>query len=468
MKRLLNFAAGLLGVLALGVLVVALVFTFSGRQNSTRQVSQVFQSPIGTPRSPSVKPTPITPPPTIFPKPSRSPSPLPQTPTSSETPTIVPTPRTTVTQSAPGTPTSVPTFTGPLPAGAKLIYGETDGPFGTTVIWLASTKNPELRRALTTLTHKVGYGVQGAVSPDGSKVAYLVIPSGISERTARTGGGELWVMNSDGAAPHRVADQVAWVHPLTLWAPDSRSLMFGRRVPLENPAGAQVALRTEFYVVSVNGPPPRLLLVDDTSHDIQPVGWVPDGQLFYYAKWQTLQDRWELWRVDMLSDAPQYQTSAPSPNAESPLLMPDGMHIIYSLTDGGQRVLVMSSIDGREQKTIIGGARGEQPINRYVAIWSVDGQNILVHVPPEGEQPFRLEQINLKTGQRRTVITGSAGSTEFLIPRSWSPDGAWLVVLKYPRIQSIAYLLDATRGGMAQIPLTQPSNWITWLGWTDR
>ena len=467
MKRLLNSAAGLLGVLAIGVLVVAVIFTFNGWQSSTRQVSQMFQSPIGTPTHRAPKLTPVTPPPTIPPKPSRSPHPSPQTSTPSETPTALPTPYATITRPMPGTPTTVPTSAGPLPAGAKLIYGETDGASGTTVIWLASTKNPELRRSLTTLTHKIGYGVQGAVSPDRSKVAYLVIPSDISERMARTGGGELWVMNSDGADPYRVVDQVAWVHPLTLWAPDGRSLMFGRQVPLENPAGAQGSLRTEFYVVSVNGTPPRLLLVDDTSRDIQPVGWVSDGHFFYYAKWRTLQDGWELWRVDLSSGAPQYQTFAPSPNAESPLLMPDGMHIIYSLTDGGQRALVMSSIDGRERKVIIGGARGEQPINRYVAIWSVDGQNILVHVPPEGAQPFRLEQINLNTGQRRTVITGSVGSAEFFIPRSWSPDGAWLVVLKYPRIQSFAYLMEATGGVMTQIPLTQPSNWITLFGWTD-
>lgn len=486
MKRLLNIVRGLLGLLVLGTLVIALALTFGGPRRGPEPVSQMFQSPIetptqppypipATPTHPPLKPTLVTPPPTIPPKPSPPtvtvtlpPYPPPQTPIPPGTPTTVPTPRATVTPPVPGTPTAVPTSPGPLPPGPKVVYGETDSLSGATTIWLASTANPELRRALTTFVHKVGYGVQGAVSPDGSRIAYLIIPRGTSERAARTAGGELWVMNSDGTDPHHIADQVGWVNPQTMWAPDNRTLVFGRRVPIESPTSFQTPSRIELYVVTTDGAEPRLILSDDTAHDIQPVGWSTDGRFFYYARWTNLQDRWELWRVDVLSSSMQFQITAPFPNAQSPILAPDGTKMVISALEGEQRILVILSIDGREQRTIVRGATGDQPINRYAAIWSPDSQELLVHIPPEAEQPARLERINLRTGQRHIVLTEPVSGEEFFIPRSWSPDGVWLFVLKYPRLQSLAYLLRVAGGSMAQIPLSQPSNWVTLLGWTDQ
>jgi Tol biopolymer transport system component len=335
-----------------------------------------------------------------------------------------------------------------------------------TTIWLASVTNPELRRALTTVVHKVGYGVQGAVSPDGSKVAYLVIPPDTSERAARTAGGELWVVNVDGTDPHRIAENVGWVNPLTMWSPDSHTLVFGRRVPVEFPVGSQMPLQTELYIVTTDGTELRLLLSDDTAHDIQPVGWSADGRLFYYARWANLQDRWDLWKVDVPSGSTQFQIAAPSPYAQGPILSPDGTKLIFTLLEGGQRSLLMLSIDGRDQRMLASGATADQPLYRYVAIWSPDSQSILAHIPPKAGQPAQLEQINLRTGQRHTVVVEPVSDDEFFIPQSWSPDGAWLVILKYPRPQSLAYLMRATGGPMVQIPLGRSSNWVTLLGWT--
>lgn len=479
MKRILRIAGSLLGLLALGVLTVALALTFGGLGRGAEPVSWMFQSPIETPTQPPYpppatpsKPTPLTPPPTIPPKPSPPmvtvtlpPYPPPRTPTPPGTPTTVPTPRVTITPPVPGTPTTVPTPPGPLPPGSKVAYGETDGAAGNTLIWLASTTNPELRRVLTTFTHKVGYGVQGAVSPDGNKVAYLVIPPDASERAARTAGGELWVMDSDGADRHRVADQVGY---LAMWTPDSSALAFGRLVALENPSDPQVPFRTELYLVTADGAGQRLFLADESAYGIQPLGWSEEGQLFYYAR-VTLQGRWERWGVDIRTGSTQFQTFVPSQYLiQSASLSPDGANILLTVLEEHEYALIVLSIDGRQQRTIVRGATGDQPINRYAAIWSPDSQDLLVHIPPEAEQPARLERINLRTGQRHIVITEPVSGEEFFIPRSWSPDGVWLVVLKYPRPQSLAYLLRLAGGPMAQIPLSQSSNWITLLGWADR
>lgn len=483
MKRLLSIAGSLVGLLALAVLAFTLALTFGGLQRGAEPLSWMFQSPIETPTQPPYpppatpthppsKPTPITPPPTIPPKPSPPtvtvtlpPYPPPQTPTPPGTPTAVPTPRATVTPPAPGTPTPVPTPSGPLPAGPKIVYGDTDGSSGTTTIWLASATNPELRKALTTVVHKVGYGVQGAVSPDGNNIAYLIIPRGTSERAARTAGGELWVMNSDGTDRHRVADQVGY---LAMWTPDSSALAFGRLIALENPTDPQVPFRTELHLVTADGANQTLFLADESAYGIQPLGWSEDGQLFYYAR-VTLQGRWELWGVDIRTGSAQFQTFLPPQYLiQSASLSPDGANVLLTVLEEHQYALIVLSIDGRVQRTIVRGATGDQPLNRYAAIWSPDGQDLLVHIPPEADQPARLERINLKTGQRHIVISEPVSGEEFFIPRSWSPDGVWLVVLKYPRPQSLSYLLRVAGGPMVQIPLSQSSNWVTLLGWTDR
>jgi Tol biopolymer transport system component len=377
------------------------------------------------------------------------------------TPRPVPIKLPTVTPAVSGTPTAVPTPAGPLPPGMKVVYAETSGTsFDTSVIWLASAMDPELRRALTTpIRHRGGWGVVGEVSPDGTKIAYLVIPPGTSERGARTAGGELWVMNSDGTDPHRVADGVGY---LAMWAPDSHTLTFGRRIAVEVP------WRTELYMVTSDGTEPRLLVANDTGQDVRPAGWSTEGRIFYYATRASFPGRWELWGVDVLSGSTQLQTSAPSENADIPFLCPDGTHLIFTVQEGEQQALVILSVDGREQRTIVSGAAGDQPVNQYIGTLSPDGEEILLNIPPEAEQPVHLERIDLRTGQRHTIPTEAVSDDEFFTPRSWSPDGEWLVVLKYPRMQSLAYLMQARGGPMVQIPLTEPSNWIALLGWIDQ
>ena len=71
MRRLANIAGGLLGLLALGALVVALALTFSGLPREVKPASQAFQSPIQTPTQPPypppATPTPAGPPTTPTP-----------------------------------------------------------------------------------------------------------------------------------------------------------------------------------------------------------------------------------------------------------------------------------------------------------------------------------------------------------------------------------------------------------------
>lgn len=466
MKRLLSGMGKLVAFLALAVLMVTLSITIKGMRGDTTRITQVFQSPIETPTRPH-KPTPMTPPATIHPKPS---PPIgtatlpPPSPSQTLTPSTIPTRRATVTPPVSSTPITMPTVQGPLPPGSKVVYGEVDGAKGNTVIWLVSVQNPKLRKMLTAITHRAGYGIQGAVSPNENKIAYLVIPPDVNEKEARTMGGQLWVMNSDGTDARMIADRAGY---LAMWTPDSDALVFGRLVALESPRSPEIPFRTELYLAQTSGRDLRLLLADETAYGLQPLGWSADGLLFYYAR-ITLNGQWELWGVNRLSGATQILT--PFPNdylIQSATLSPDGTRVLLKTLKERQYGLIVLGVNGQEQKTVLSGATGDQPIHQYAATWSPDAMSILVHIPPQSGQVAHLEQIDLQTGQRHTVPTTPISDDEFFIPRSWSPDGEWLVVLEFPHAQSQAYLMRAAGGAMAQIPLAQSSNWVTMLGWID-
>jgi len=94
MKRLLNIARGLFGLLALGVLVLALALSFGGLQRGVRPGAHVFQSPIGTPTRPPYPPPEL---PTAVPTPPGPPPTLPPYPPPRGTPIVEPPRRPTPT-----------------------------------------------------------------------------------------------------------------------------------------------------------------------------------------------------------------------------------------------------------------------------------------------------------------------------------------------------------------------------------
>ncbi|MCS7221395.1 MAG: hypothetical protein RML36_08790 [Anaerolineae bacterium] len=71
MKRVPNAIVGLLGLLALGMLAVALALMFEGLRRDAMPASQAFQSPIETPTQPPYPPpaTPTSPAPPTAPSP---------------------------------------------------------------------------------------------------------------------------------------------------------------------------------------------------------------------------------------------------------------------------------------------------------------------------------------------------------------------------------------------------------------
>lgn len=464
MKRLTKSIVSIFGFLALitltvfSITVLKLPTSFSAPNLSGQQAypppenptqSDILALGTGVPYPPPVKPT-------------ASPRPR-----GMEESTLVPTlkPSPIPTQ----TPITWPSQDGSLPSGLKIVYGETDGMSGTTTIWLVNIADIFAeRKLLVTINHKAGYEVRGKVSPDGNKIAYIVVPPTTSEKSARTNGGELWIMNLDGSEPRMIANQVGY---LGMWAPESKSIIVGRWIPIANGESPASGWRKEIYLVETEKSEMKLLVADDKSSDIQPVGWSSNGQVFYYVVRATITNAWELWAVDISNGSTHLQVSSPIETNDVPALSPDGSWLLFTAIKDGQSTLIVLSIDGKQQKNIAQSITSGESISQLTGIWSANSQNILLYIPPETGQQSSFEIVSFHTMEKQSFpITISLAEIEsYLALIGWSPDEKWAVVREYPtQPQSTLDIIKVDSGEMTKMPLTLPSNWLIPFGWVNQ
>jgi Tol biopolymer transport system component len=127
------------------------------------------------------------------------------------------------------------------------------GPQHSWKLWLVAPNGRGLRRLSA-----IGNVITAAWSPDGARIAFVVQASG-ADRTLNTG--EIYVVGSDGRAPHRVARGRE-----PSWSPDGRRLAFTDpryRVDVVDGSGGAI------HVVSRNAVGPA---------------WSPDGKRLAFTR----------------------------------------------------------------------------------------------------------------------------------------------------------------------------------------
>ena len=155
----------------------------------------------------------------------------------------------------------------------------------------------------------------GAVSPDGSKIAFLRGDAGASR--------EIWVMGSDGSNPHRIVQATLPEASVTegretnkqpykevllsgvAWSPDGRRVAYLRSFDV-NSAGPLFVKRS-LETVDVDGGIPKVL---EVSTQLLPVvGWAAAGRVLYANRIDPAGERYDfgIWsvRVNQKSGEPQ-------------------------------------------------------------------------------------------------------------------------------------------------------------------
>lgn len=285
--------------------------------------------------------------------------------------------------------------------------------------------NPNYRQFLTT-AEPAPFGAKAALSHDQTQVAYSF------SRSARPSTSELWVASLDGTARRQLATGLTSgrYENYPIWSPDDRYLAAMRHEyatpPQVNPfpytqiiSMIEVETGQETPLVRVTIPNIEV----EIGRQVAPIEWSLDGRHLYF--WKGTGGPYELWQVDVMTLEHEYVATIPGQGVPAcHYLSPDGQWVlcmILETRDPQQYAVIRVPTRLGQAETVVHGAR--EPL--YGPIWHPNSQEVTINLPPQANEQAQLQVINVRSHNPRTLAVAETG---FLIPRSWSPDGQWLVV----------------------------------------
>jgi hypothetical protein len=290
---------------------------------------------------------------------------------------------------------------------------------------------------------------------------------GAGERAARSDGAEIWLINLDQqppAEPQRVLTRAGF---LAQWAPDSGSLVFGRRVTLEDPADPQIPFLTELVRYDLARDQSFTLYTNQTAYSVQPLGWAGSTGRFYVSE-VDLTGQWSVVLKDPQDTSFEQRTSLPAGQAyRSISLAPGGSHLLLEQATGDEVSLTLLSIETGQETPVVTWKAGCLPYGPYTALWAADGQSLFVHRMGSSGQPAGLDRYEPSSQAiSPMVLPAPEGST--LIPLSLSPDLAWIVLREYTQADLPMLLQHLPGGESLPLPRQQAANALTFFGWQVR
>lgn len=246
------------------------------------------------------------------------------------------------------------------------------------------------------LTHSNDeWNFEPAVSPDGSRVAYV---------STQSGSPELWVVASGGGDARKLTDFGAARLETPRWSPDGKRLVFS----------ARRQTRADLWAVDASGGVPERL-TSDSADSLAP-SWSRDGRSITFASRRT--GSWQVWRLALDSRRLAPVTTAGGYAAKE---SPDGRSIYFTRADSAG--IWRQAVEGGPASQVVRTLAPEDWAN-----WEVGAGGLY----------FR-ELCREHTDPWVAFLAFGASEPIHLAPlpeQGWSgfsvsPDGAWIV---YPRV----------------------------------
>jgi Tol biopolymer transport system component len=249
-----------------------------------------------------------------------------------------------------------------------------------------------------------------AYSPDGRKIAFASL---------RTGVGNIWLCDSDGASPVQLTDLTRETG-MPRWSPDGRSIAFD----------SMEAGDPNIYTVDVQGGVPRRL-TPEPSRDYNP-SWSSDGRSIYFSS--NRGGSREIWKIPVEGgEAVQITSAGGFDAAESR----DGQFLYYSknFRTGVWRIPVR----GGEETAIVSG-----PLS-YKG-WALGRGGIYFSEDPivEGlRRSYVLRYLDFESGRVSEVYRKEGAFRHQYL--AVSPDEEWILVVERPVDRSEVMLVEDFR-----------------------
>ncbi len=171
------------------------------------------------------------------------------------------------------------------PDGKRLAYSSLRSGAKVPQIWFC---NPD-----GTLQTQIREGRQPAWSPDNTKLAYVAV-----DQSTKASGDAIWVIDSDGSNPRRVAYSPgnSFRHPI--WSPDGQSIIY----EADKSLNSEQKPNFDIWRINADGTEPTQLTVNG-SYDSCPA-ITPNGKTVYFLSnrgvQKELQNNLQIWRMDLL------------------------------------------------------------------------------------------------------------------------------------------------------------------------
>ena len=288
-----------------------------------------------------------------------------------------------------------------------LLYSEF-GQWADTV-WAADPDDPGHRAYVASIEHSPGFGISASLSPDGTTLAYIVLPRGAS----RSDSAELWTKEIGTTNSKQLAENVDLLTD-PVWAPASDAVVIRRPTGIET---------SNLVLVDLDGN--ESTLTQGIAAPF-PIGFAPDGQSLYIATLSAAGT--QLLRVPRDGGTAAALTQLSTGFSRDWSVSPDGRQVAYLAQTSGSSLSYTAEVydvDGDETRGAVAGLSGSQ----FNPIWHPDGGLTVGSAPATETAGAMVHALSDGAGGTTGVLAGP--ETGFDVPLSWSTDGSYLIVRNF-------------------------------------